>query len=203
MRWRLRGFEFYEAFMEVVALAIPDVKLIRPARFPDNRGIFCELYNRQAFSLGGISVDFVQDNYSLSYRAGTIRGLHFQAPPMAQAKLVVVLRGRVRDISVDCRNGSPTFGRHVEVDLDADGCQQLFVPQGFAHGFCTLEPNTFVFYKVSALYAPKLDGGILWNDPDLQIEWPVAADSAMLSEKDQQLPRLRDLSSPFSYPGSS
>jgi dTDP-4-dehydrorhamnose 3,5-epimerase len=122
---------------------------------------------------------------------------------MGQAKLVTVLRGRVRDVTVDCRNGSPTFGRHVDVVLDPESSQQLFVPQGFAHGFCTLEPNTLVFYKVSALYAPKLDGGILWNDPDLQIEWPVAADSAVLSEKDRQLPRLRDLSSPFSYAGGS
>src|SRR5438270_11817738 len=103
--------------MDLVALAIPDVKLVRSVRFPDSRGIFCELYNRQAFSLGGISVDFLQDNYSLSHQAGTIRGLHFQAPPMGQAKLVTVLRGRVRDVSVDCRNGSATFGRHVEVDL--------------------------------------------------------------------------------------
>jgi dTDP-4-dehydrorhamnose 3,5-epimerase len=195
--------EYCEVFMDVLALAVPDVKLLRPARFPDKRGIFCELYNRQAFSLAGISVDFVQDNYSLSHQAGTIRGLHFQAPPMDQAKLVVVLRGRVHDVSVDCRNGSPTFGQHVDVVLDAESSQQLFVPQGFAHGFCTLEPSTLVFYKVSALYAPKLDGGILWNDPDLQIEWPVAADSAVLSEKDRQLPRLRDLSSPFSYAGGS
>jgi dTDP-4-dehydrorhamnose 3,5-epimerase len=186
--------------MEVTALAIPEVKLVRVPRFRDARGVFCEIYNRQALSLGGISVDFVQDNCSVSHPAGTVRGLHFQAPPVAQAKLVMVLRGRVRDVVVDCRKGSPTYGRHVGVDLDGEDWQQLFVPEGFAHGFCTLEPDTMVLYKVTAPYAPKLDGGVLWNDPDLGIAWPVAAEQAVVSDKDKQLPRLRDLASPFGYP---
>lgn len=142
--------------MDVIALDIPDVKLLRPAQFSDARGVFCELYNAQSLSKAGICVDFVQDNCSVSHPVGTIRGLHFQLPPMAQAKLVMVLKGRVRDIVVDCREGSPTHGRHVAVDLGGDW-QQLFVPEGFAHGFCTLEPDTMVLYKVSAPYAPQLD----------------------------------------------
>jgi dTDP-4-dehydrorhamnose 3,5-epimerase len=189
--------------MDVVALAIPEVKLVKPPRFRDARGVFSEIYNRNALSAGGIATDFVQDNCSVSVPSGTIRGLHFQAPPMAQAKIVMVLRGRMRDVVVDCRKGSPTFGRHVGVDLDGDEWQQLFVPEGFAHGFCTLEPDTMVLYKVSAPYAPKLDGGIAWNDPDLGIDWPVAAGNAVVSEKDKQLPRLRDLASPFSYTGTA
>jgi dTDP-4-dehydrorhamnose 3,5-epimerase len=189
--------------MEVLALAIPDVKLVRPPRFRDFRGIFCEIHNCSSLSRGGISVDFVQDNCSVSHSVGTIRGLHFQAPPMAQAKLVTVLRGRVHDIVVDCRAGSPTFGQHIGVDLDGEEWRQLFVPEGFAHGFCTLEPDTMVLYKVSAPYAPKLDGGIAWNDPDLGIDWPVAVDKAVVSDKDKKLPRLRDLASPFSYTGTA
>src|SRR4051812_42331220 len=185
--------------MDVVALAIPDVKLVKPPRFRDTRGVFSEIYSRQALSRSGIAIEFVQDNCSVSALAGTIRGLHFQAPPMAQAKLVMVLRGRMRDVVVDCRNSSPSFGQHVGVDLDDENWHQLFVPEGFAHGFCTLEPDTMVLYKVSAPYAPDLDGGIAWNDPDLGIEWPVAADKAVVSSKDMQLPRLRDIASPFSY----
>ena len=122
----------------ITSLDIPDVELLRPQRFRDARGVFCEIYNRQSLSLRGISVDFVQDNCSVSQAACTIRGLHFQAPPMAQAKLVMVLRGRVRDVAVDCRKGSPTYGNHIGVELDGDNWHQLFVPEGFAHGFCTL-----------------------------------------------------------------
>jgi dTDP-4-dehydrorhamnose 3,5-epimerase len=185
--------------MNIISLDIPDVKLLRPQRFRDARGVFCEIYSRQSLSLSGLSVDFVQDNCSVSQAAGTIRGLHFQAPPMAQAKLVMVLKGRVRDVVVDCRKGSPTYGNHIGVELDGEDWHQLFVPEGFAHGFCTLEPNTIVLYKVSAPYASELDGGILWNDPDLGIDWPVAANKAVISDKDNQLQRLRDLPSPFSY----
>jgi dTDP-4-dehydrorhamnose 3,5-epimerase len=189
--------------MDVSALDIPDVKLIRPPRFRDPRGVFCELYNQQALSLSGIAADFVQDNCSVSLPVGTVRGLHFQAPPMAQAKLVTVLKGRIRDVVVDCRDGSPTYGKHVGVDLDGETWQQLFVPEGFAHGFCTLEPDTMVLYKVSAPYAPKCDGGILWNDPDLGIDWPVAMRDAVVSDRDRQLPRLRDLAPVFSHAGVS
>ena len=155
LRRTTRSFKDYtrlEALdrMSIISLDIPDVKLLRPQRFCDARGVFCEIYNRQSLSIGGISVDFVQDNCSVSQAAGTIRGLHFQVPPMAQAKLVMVLKGRVRDIAVDCRKGSPTYGNHIGVELDGENWHQLFVPEGFAHGFCTLEPNTIVLYKVSA-----------------------------------------------------
>ena len=184
--------------MNIKSLDIPAVKLLRPQRFRDARGIFCEIYNRQSLSLGGISVDFVQDNCSISQASGTIRGLHFQVPPMAQAKLVTVLKGRVSDVAVDCRKGSPTYGNHICVELDGENWHQLFVPEGFAHGFCTLEPDTIVLYKVSVAYASELDGGIVWNDPDLRIGWPVTADKAVISDKDKQLPRLRDFPFPFS-----
>ena len=189
--------------MDVVALDIPDVKLLRPPRFRDARGFFSEIHNQQALTAAGISMDFVQDNCSLSHAAGTVRGLHFQFPPKAQAKLVMVLKGRVLDVAVDCRKGSPTYGRHVSAELDAEGWTQLFVPVGFAHGFCTLEPDTLVLYKVTALYAPQLDSGILWNDPDLGIAWPVTDETAVLSDKDRKLPRFRELADQFSYAATS
>jgi dTDP-4-dehydrorhamnose 3,5-epimerase len=188
--------------MDVVALDIPDVKLLRSPRFRDARGYFCELYNRQALAAAGIAVDFVQDNCSFSQAAGTIRGLHFQLPPMAQTKLVTVLRGRVRDVVVDCRKGSPSYGRHVSVELGDEDETQLLVPIGFAHGLCTLEPDTLVLYKVSAPYAPDLDSGILWSDPDLGIAWPVTPDQAVVSDKDRRLPRLCDTPDCFTYTGA-
>jgi dTDP-4-dehydrorhamnose 3,5-epimerase len=188
--------------MDIVGLDIPDVKLVRPAKFRDDRGMLCEIYSREALSVRGISTEFVQDNCSVSQHPGTVRGLHFQAPPMAQAKLVTVLTGRIRDVAVDCRRGSPTFGRHIAVDLDGESWQQLFIPEGFAHGFCTLEPNTMVFYKVSAPYAPELDRGVLWNDPELGIDWPVPQDKVIVSEKDKRLARWRECPPLFSYAGS-
>jgi dTDP-4-dehydrorhamnose 3,5-epimerase len=186
--------------MDIIPLSIADVKLLRPVCFRDFRGFFSELYNRTALSAAGIDVEFVQDNCSISRAVGTIRGLHFQLPPMAQAKLVTVLRGRARDVVVDCRYGSPSYGHHVSVELSSEDLNQLFVPAGFAHGFCTLEPDTMVLYKVSAPYAPELDSGILWDDPDLGIAWPVTAETAALSDKDKRLPRLRDLGAHFTYP---
>jgi dTDP-4-dehydrorhamnose 3,5-epimerase len=147
----------------------------------------------------GIETEFVQDNQSLSVRAGTIRGLHFQAPPFAQAKLVRVVRGRILDVAVDVRRGSPTYGRHVAVELSEENWQQLFIPVGFAHGFCTLTDNTEVIYKVSAPYSAETDGGILWNDPDLGIAWPQLAAPPVLSDKDAKLPTLRSIESPFEF----
>jgi len=185
--------------MDVIPLDIPAVKLVRPPRYEDPRGFFSEIYNRHALSAGDITVDFVQDNCSLSKAAGTVRGLHFQIFPMAQAKLVMVLNGRVREVAVDCRRGSPSYGRHVSVELAADDWSQLFVPVGFAHGFCTLEPDTMVVYKTSAPYAPELDRGILWNDPELAIDWPVSDEQAILSEKDRRLPCFRNLGDHFKY----
>ena len=183
--------------MEIVSLAIPDVKLITPKRLSDPRGLFSEVYSRQRFADAGIDVDFVQENHSVSVKIGTIRGLHFQTPPFAQDKLVRVTRGRIYDVAVDVRRASPTFGHHVATELSAENWRQLFVPVGFAHGFVTLEENTEVVYKVSNIYAPQNDAGILWSDPDLAIDWNVTASLAITSEKDSVLPRLRDLVSPF------
>jgi dTDP-4-dehydrorhamnose 3,5-epimerase len=176
-------------------LKIPGIKLICPRRFFDSRGYFSEIYNKATFASAG----FVQDNCSFSEAPGTIRGLHFQLPPAAQAKLVMVLRGRVQDVAVDCRKGSPTYGEHVSVELSAADWNQLYIPIGLAHGFCTLEPDTLVLYKVSAPYSPELDRGIFWNDPDLRIAWPTSPDRAVVSEKDRQLPRMRELGEHFRY----
>jgi dTDP-4-dehydrorhamnose 3,5-epimerase len=183
--------------MDIASTAIPDVKLIRMRRFDDPRGFFSETYSRPLLKDGGIDVEFVQDNLSLSRTVGTIRGLHFQHPPAAQAKLVWVSRGRIFDVAVDIRTGSPTRGHWVGVELSAEAWNQLYIPVGFAHGLCTLEPDTIVQYKVSAPYAPVHDSGILWDDPDLKIDWPVSSAAAVLSDKDRRLPRLRDIGDIF------
>lgn len=182
-----------------VALGIPGVVLVTPQRFGDARGYFSETYSQPVFAANGIDSEFMQDNESLSVTPGTVRGLHFQTPPFAQAKLVRVIRGAVYDVAVDVRKGSPTYGRSVGARLSAEGGEQLFIPQGFAHAFCTLEANTQVAYKVDARYSREHDGGILWNDPDLGIEWPIAEQDAVLSDKDRLLPRLKDFVSPFQY----
>lgn len=179
--------------IQVEPLALPECLLITPDRFGDERGYFSETYNSAAFKGHGIEAEFIQDNQSLSAAQGTLRGLHFQSPPFAQAKLLRVLRGAVLDVAVDIRVGSPTFGRHVAVELSAENGLQIFIPVGFAHGFCTLEPGTEVFYKVTAPYAPDHDHGVLWSDPDLGIDWPVTSEAAVLSEKDKVHPRLSDL----------
>lgn len=179
--------------MQVVETRIPDVKLITPKRHGDHRGYFSETYNQRALRDAGIVLDFVQDNQSLSAERGTIRGLHFQTPPFAQDKLVRVLRGSIFDVAVDLRQGSPTFGQHVSATLTADEGTQMLVPIGFGHGFCTLEPDTEVFYKVTNYYAPDCDRGLLWNDADLAIDWPVAADQAVLSQKDLNQPTFKAL----------
>jgi dTDP-4-dehydrorhamnose 3,5-epimerase len=178
--------------MDVVSLAIPDVKLIKPRRYTDLRGFFIETFSRRRFCEAGLAVDFIQDNHSLSKPCGTVRGLHFQRAPFAQAKLVRVLRGAVYDVALDIRAGSPTYGRHVAVELSAEDGAQVFIPEGFAHGFCTLTPDTEVFYKVNQDYAPQHEGGILWNDPALGIAWPVDPAQAVLSDRDRRFPRLAD-----------
>jgi dTDP-4-dehydrorhamnose 3,5-epimerase len=183
--------------MTVRATEIPDVLIITPARHGDARGFLSETYNKQRFAAHGIGIDFVQDNHSFSAAQGTVRGLHFQTPPFAQAKLVRVLRGAIYDVAVDLRASSPTFGRSVGVVLSAEDWNQLLIPVGFAHGFCTLTPDTDILYKVSQHYSPEHDKGVLWNDPDLGIDWPVEEDAAILSEKDRRLPRLRELPSYF------
>ncbi len=181
----------------IEATAIPDVKIITGKKFGDRRGFFSEVYNRKAFAEAGIALDFVQDNHSLSAQPGTVRGLHFQSPPFAQHKLVRVPRGRILDVAVDIRRSSPTFGRHVTVELSAENWRQLLVPIGFAHGFATLEPDTEVIYKVSDYYSAANDLGLAWDDPDLGIAWPLPPGGAVLSDKDRTHPRLRDLPAIF------
>lgn len=176
-------------------------KLIKPRRFADDRGWFSETYNARTYAALGVTVAFRQDNHSLSRPAGVLRGLHFQRPPHAQAKLVRCVRGAIWDVSVDIRNGSPTFGQFVAVELTAENGWQLFVPEGFAHGFITLAPETEVEYKVSDFYSPECDGGLIWNDPDLALPWPLTGAAPILSDKDQKLPRLSEFDSPFPYDG--
>ena len=183
--------------LDVRSLVIPDVKLIRTPRFADARGYFCETFQRTDFAAQGLDNNFVQDNQSCSVRTGTIRGLHFQRPPFAQTKLVRVLRGSIFDVAVDLRRSSPSFGKHIALELNGEDDEQLLVPPGFAHGFCSLEPDTVVFYKVDQVYSAAHDGGVHWADPQLGIKWPVAAAEAILSEKDCGLPMLADLAPVF------
>jgi len=183
--------------LDVHALSIPDVKLIKTQRISDARGCFCETFQRADFAERGLDYDFLQDNQSSSNRPGTIRGLHFQRPPFAQTKLVRVLRGRIFDVAVDLRRSSPSFGRHIAKELSSEANEQLLIPVGFAHGFCTLEPDTVVFYKVDQVYSAAHDGGFNWADSGLGIEWPVASAEAILSEKDRGLPMLADLAPVF------
>jgi len=179
--------------MQVIPLEIPDVRLLAPARIEDARGFLSEVYHRQALASAGIDIAFVQDNHSVSTAAGTVRGLHFQSPPFAQAKLVRVARGAIFDVAVDLRRGSPSYGRHVSTVLSAEAWNQIFIPEGFAHGFCTLEPGTEVVYKLSAHHAREHEAGLYWNDPDLGIAWPVAESEAILSDKDRCLPRFSEM----------
>ena len=185
--------------MNICGFEIPDVKLVVPKRFNDVRGYFSETWSDCLFRKEIANVTFVQDNQSVSVKKGTLRGLHFQKPPFAQGKLVRVVRGSIVDVVVDIRRGSPTYGRHVATNLDAAGGAQLWVPPGFLHGFCTLEEQTEVFYKVTCYYSPSHDAGVLWNDPDLGIGWPVDSDAVVLSEKDRKHPRLRDMPDFFEY----
>jgi dTDP-4-dehydrorhamnose 3,5-epimerase len=183
--------------MEVIDTEIPAVKLVRPKRHGDARGWFSETYRADVLARAGLDITFVQDNQSFSAPKGTIRGLHFQLAPAAQTKLVRVLAGAILDVAVDLRAGSPSFGRHVAVTLDAEGGDQLLVPHGFAHGFCTLTPDTMVAYKVDAYYSPAHDRALAWNDPDVGIAWPLADAEAILSDKDRRAPRLAEIGPQF------
>jgi dTDP-4-dehydrorhamnose 3,5-epimerase len=185
--------------LKVTSTSIPDVKVITPVTYSDERGFFSEVYNRRAFAEHGIDLVFVQDNCSFSQRKGTIRGLHFQLPPYAQHKLVRVSRGSIFDVAVDLRLGSPTYGKHVTVALSRSEGNQLLIPVGFAHGFCTLEDETEVVYKVTEFYEPAHDSGIFWADPDLGIEWPALPEAATLSEKDRTLPPFTRSNPLFHY----
>jgi dTDP-4-dehydrorhamnose 3,5-epimerase len=178
-------------------LAIPDLILIEARHFQDERGFFLETFKRSAFAAHGIDLPFVQDNYSRSVR-GVLRGLHFQKPPCAQGKLVQVIRGEVFDVAVDIRRGSPTYGQWAGMRLSGDRFQLLYIPVGFAHGFCVLSAEADFVYKVTAEYAPELDAGIVWNDPEIGVEWPIS--DPIVSPKDAALPRLREAGDPFTLP---
>ncbi|MDC7234676.1 MAG: dTDP-4-dehydrorhamnose 3,5-epimerase [Spirochaetales bacterium] len=178
-------FEFKET-------SIPGVVIIQPRKFGDDRGFFMETYKKSDFVSAGITEEFCQDNHSFSCK-GVLRGLHFQSAPHAQGKLVRVLAGAVWDVAVDLIPGSPTFGKHVGIELTAENNTMFYIPPGFGHGFLTLEDNTHFLYKCTAEYAPEVDGGVKWDDPDLSIPWPLEGDP-LLSGKDAQLPYLKDLS---------
>ncbi len=177
-------------------LTLPDVLLIEPAVFEDGRGFFMETYTWSAFAAHGVGDPFVQDNHSFS-RQGVLRGLHYQRPPQAQAKLVRVVQGEIFDVAVDIRVGSPTYGRWVGVTLSAVNRKMLYVPCGFAHGFCVISDTAEVVYKVSQEYAPECEAGIVWNDPALAIRWPLTP--PVLSKKDADYPCLRDIDTGFFY----
>jgi dTDP-4-dehydrorhamnose 3,5-epimerase len=178
--------------MQISDTTLPEVKLIQPVRHGDARGYFSEVYREEALAKAGVDVHFVQENQSLSAAVGVVRGLHFQMAPMAQAKLV-------RVVAVDIRRGSPRYGKHVAVALSAADGNQLFVPEGFAHGFCTLEPNTVVIYKVNRYWSLEHERGLLWNDPALGVDWRLCGSEPVLSEKDRHYPVLADLPAHFTY----
>ena len=187
--------------MQIDPTSLPGVVILTPRVFTDARGRFCETWNRARLAAAGIDIDFVQDNESLSHTPGTVRGLHYQSPPMAQDKLVRVLAGEILDVAVDVRRGSPGYGRWVRVVLSADNARQLLVPAGFLHGFVTRAPDTVVGYKCSAPYAPACDGAVAFADPDLDIDWGIDAAAAVVSDKDAAAPRFKDWESPFAYAG--
>ena len=183
--------------MQLIETEIPAVKILVPKKISDHRGFFSEVYSDKLLASVGIDVRFVQDNHSLSAEKGVVRGLHYQLPPMAQDKLIRVVRGAILDVAVDIRRSSPTFGRHVASVLSAENWRQMYVPAGFAHGFATLEPNTEVLYKVTNHYSPQHDRGIRWNDPKLGIAWNIAQDEAVLSERDRKHPTLAEATDLF------
>jgi dTDP-4-dehydrorhamnose 3,5-epimerase len=187
--------------MDIREFEIPDVKLFVPKRFTDPRGYFAETWSDRLFRGEIANHAFVQDNQSVSAKKGTVRGMHFQKPPFAQGKLVRVVRGSIVDVVVDIRKGSPTYRQHLATRLDAVEGAQLWVPPGFLHGFCTLEDETEVFYKVTAYYSPAHDAGVLWSDADLGIHWPIDSGSIVLSARDEKHPCLCDIPDFFEYEG--
>jgi len=188
-----------ESFVQVTPTDFPGLFVLEPKVFGDHRGFFTETYNRRLFADLGLNYDFVQDNHARSNTRGVLRGLHFQSPPTAQAKLVWVTRGAVFDAVVDIRKGSPTFGKWYGLTLSEDNFKRLMIPAGFAHGYVTLTDVAEFQYKVDAYYSPAHDGGLAWNDPDIGVPWPVTG--PVLSDKDAALPRLCDIDSPFVFSG--
>jgi len=178
--------------VKVEALAIPDVKLVTPQKHGDARGFFSETWQQDRFAAAGIPGPFIQDNHARSTQRGVLRGLHLQIPPSAQGKLVRVVQGAIWDVAVDVRHGSATFGKWVAAELSAENWQQLWVPVGFLHGYCTLTEETEVIYKVSGPYDRAAERGVIWNDPDLALPWPLPPAGPQLSDKDKLLPRLTD-----------
>jgi len=187
--------------IDISQTSLPNVLLITPRRFGDHRGFFSETWNQQRLRDHGVDIDFVQDNHSFSHEQNTVRGLHFQSPPHAQDKLVRCGRGRLFDVAVDIRNGSPTYGRWFGVELSFENGKQLLVPKGFLHGFSTLEPDTEILYKCSDTYALDCEGAVRFDDPDIGIDWQINPAKAVLSEKDLTAPSLAEFQSPFTYEG--
>lgn len=185
--------------MQIEKTSLPGVLILTPARFGDARGFFSECWNKERMEQAGLHFDFVQDNHSLSEASGTVRGLHFQSPPHAQAKLVRCGQGRLWDVAVDARRGSPTFGHWTGVELSAENGRQLLIPQGFLHGFVTLQANTEVIYKCDDYYAPECDGAVRFDDPDIAVNWPEQAAGAILSGKDEAAQSWADFETPFVY----
>lgn len=185
--------------MLIEKTGLPGILILTPRRFGDARGWFSEVWNRKVLADAGIAVDFVQDNHSYSRDVGTVRGLHFQSPPHAQAKLVRCGRGRVFDVAVDIRKGSPSFGKWAGVELSAENGRQILIPAGFLHGFVTREPDSELLYKCSDFYAPECDGAVRFDDPDLGIDWGIDPAAAILSDKDRAAPAFRNFATPFVY----
>ena len=181
--------------VQIEKTALPGVLLLTPKRHGDARGFFSESWNRRVMAEAGLEIDFVQDNHSFSARAGTVRGLHFQAPPHAQAKLVRCGRGRLFDVAVDIRKGSPSYGQWAGAELSFDNGHQLLIPAGFLHGFVTREADTEILYKCADYYAPDCDGAVRFDDPDIGIDWGIAPESAVLSDKDARCPAAAPISS--------
>lgn len=184
--------------MQITQTALPGVLLLKPARFGDARGFFSESWNRKTLMAHGVELDFVQDNHSLSAAVGTVRGLHFQAPPHAQDKLVRCGQGALFDVAVDIRKDSPTYGQWVGYNLTAENGLQLLVPKGFLHGFVTRAPDTEIIYKCTDYYVPDCDGAVRFDDPDIGIDWSISGEAA-ISDKDANAPRWADFDSPFTY----
>lgn len=185
--------------MRFIPTEFPGLLIVEPRVFQDQRGYFLESHSQSRFAAAGLNYAFIQDNHAFSRTPGVLRGLHLQLPPAAQAKLVRVIHGRVLDVVLDLRKGSPTYGRTYALELSGENFLQLLIPRGFAHAYLTLTPDTDFLYKVDAPYAPETEAGVAWDDPDLGVDWPVG--QPILSDKDKTLPRLRDFDSPFVFEG--
>ncbi len=183
--------------MEIETLKIPEVKVLKVQKYFDQRGYFAETYNKNYLQSFGIEFNGIQDNQSLSLEKGTLRGLHFQSPPYVQKKIVRCIKGSILDVAVDFRLGSKSFGKHIKRVLSEDNFEQIFIPDGFAHGFLTLEQNTVVSYKVDNYYSAACDGGILWNDEKLDIDWGMKSEEIIVSDKDTFLLKMNEQESPF------